>query len=368
MRVNRKTLVYYASILLKSPLYIAVKKTNNKSLCDFLLKPKNVTFNITNCCNSRCITCNTWRRKSINELSTEEAKYVLHQVRKIGVTGVTFAGGEPLLRKDLPEIIKTASQLNFKRISLVSNGFLLDSQLAKVLIDNGLTDFNLSMDGTGKTHDKIRGIKGASEKVMTSIALLTKLRDSGHNCQISILCTFMDLNLREIINIVSISIKLKIKLFFNLLDNSPYFFSGVDFSDLLIKNTQQLDLIIESLHKIKKKQYWLLPQLHTSLEFAKQHYRQQTSTSNRNKKTCYLGFISVYIGPHGEVYSGCWTLPPVGNLTEKNLKDILSSEDYQNRLRAMLLGRCPGCTCNYDLNLLQNPKILLREFLQERKK
>ena len=63
-----------------------------------------------------------------------------------------------------------------------------------------------------------------------------------------------------------------------------------------------------------------------------------------------MGYLTIYIDSHGNLYPGCWVLPPIENLMEKKLKDILVSKEYNHRVKAMFALKCPGCTCNYCLN------------------
>ena len=67
------------------------------------------------------------------------------------------------------------------------------------------------------------------------------------------------------------------------------------------------------------------------------------------------------MGAHGEVYSGCFAFKPIGSLRERNLKEIIDSEEYKERLYNMLLKRCPGC--NYALNLFYYIPSVCEEML-----
>ena len=91
------------------------------------LKPIWANVRVTENCNSRCITCYAWKNNSQNELTTEEMKDALHQLRDVGVRNLIFVGGEPLLRPDIGELIKEASLVGFENIIVVTNGLLLES-------------------------------------------------------------------------------------------------------------------------------------------------------------------------------------------------------------------------------------------------
>lgn len=51
----------------------------------------------------------------------------------------------------------------------------------------------------------------------------------------------------------------------------------------------------------------------------------------------------------GNVYTGCWCLPPVGNVREIPLEEIFNSNKVQENIFKMLLRKCNGCTCGYNI-------------------
>jgi radical SAM protein with 4Fe4S-binding SPASM domain len=76
----------------------------------YLSAPETVHWAITYQCNSNCPDCYTKRFVfPKNELNTEESKKVIHKIARSGVFQLAFGGGEPLLRKDLPELSHFAS-------------------------------------------------------------------------------------------------------------------------------------------------------------------------------------------------------------------------------------------------------------------
>jgi MoaA/NifB/PqqE/SkfB family radical SAM enzyme len=101
----------------------------------------------------------------------------------------------------------------------------------------------------------------------------------------------------------------------------------------------------------------LISSSHATIEYARKYFKD----SKRMDIPCYLGYLKIYVGSHGEVYSGCWALPPLGNLRENTLKEIITSKKYKKRLYEMFLKKCPGCSCNYQTNLLYHFPSLCNE-------
>ena len=101
-------------------------------------------------CNLRCIYCMPEKGISFEPqdklLTRKEVIRVIQVVAKLGVNKIRFTGGEPLLRKDLVELVSGAAETpGIDSINLTTNGILLANS-AKSLKDGGLTGVNVSID------------------------------------------------------------------------------------------------------------------------------------------------------------------------------------------------------------------------------
>src|SRR4030043_251529 len=81
-------------------------------------------------CNLRCKMCPFWKRSS-KDFDLEREKAILRQIYDSGVCGIAFEGGEPLLRKDLVEILAFSRSLPL-HTSLITNGTLLESKIDEI--------------------------------------------------------------------------------------------------------------------------------------------------------------------------------------------------------------------------------------------
>ncbi len=103
-----------------------------------------------------------------NELTTEEGFKLLDDLAEFGVPVVLFSGGEPLTRKDLPELIKRA-KANGLRAVISTNGTLITPEKAEQFAELGLSYVGVSLDGLRETNDKFRGIAGAYDKALAGM-------------------------------------------------------------------------------------------------------------------------------------------------------------------------------------------------------
>ena len=101
---------------------------------------------LTNRCNVNCLYCHhDGMVKSKDEMTADELYTICKIAKKIGVRKIRLSGGEPLLKKDIVEIVERIASLDFKDISMTTNGILLE-KYAQDLKDAGLDRVNVSLD------------------------------------------------------------------------------------------------------------------------------------------------------------------------------------------------------------------------------
>ena len=101
---------------------------------------------LTNRCNVNCLYCHhDGMVKSKDEMTADELYTICKIAKKIGVRKIRLSGGEPLLKNDIVEIVEKIASLDFKDISMTTNGILLE-KYAQKLKDSGLDRVNVSLD------------------------------------------------------------------------------------------------------------------------------------------------------------------------------------------------------------------------------
>ena len=125
---------------------------------------KIISWNTTNACNMYCAHC--YRDagcKAEEELSTEEGKKLLSEIAKAGFKIMIFSGGEPLMRPDILELVKYASDLHMIPV-FGTNGTLITLDMAKKLKEAGARAMGISLDSLDpKKHDTFRSFPGGWE-------------------------------------------------------------------------------------------------------------------------------------------------------------------------------------------------------------
>jgi len=312
------------------------------------------SIHLTENCNSKCITCNQWRKHKTNEMTTHEIKKTLERLKELGCSALEITGGEPLLRGDVGEIINYAKVLGFKRIAMTTNGLLLNHRKEEI-VSAGITNIAISLDGIGETHDMIRGVKGNFNETIKAINELNKLRKLNKSFSISIYTTLLKYNAGQIPGIIDLCKGKNIVWQFNLLDASLYFFKDIDFEALSITDHNKIDELMDYIKQEKRRYPDLIQSSEATIEYARRYLK-----TGSMDLSCYLGILEVCIGSKGEVYSACYAKKPLGNLRESSLKSIMNSKKYGERILQMYKKKCPGCSCGYDSNVRIEELLRLR--------
>jgi 12,18-didecarboxysiroheme deacetylase len=129
-----------------------------------------VVWNVTRRCNLKCVHCYSGSedRDYEDEMSFEEGKALIDDLAEFGSPVILFSGGEPLIRRDILDLIRYAAEKG-RRAVLSTNGTLITEILATRLKELGLSYVGISLDGLETVHDSFRGVQGTFARVMRAI-------------------------------------------------------------------------------------------------------------------------------------------------------------------------------------------------------
>jgi 12,18-didecarboxysiroheme deacetylase len=132
---------------------------------------------MTRRCNLKCLHCYSSSRNIPyrDELTTEEGKALLADLATFGSPVILFSGGEPLIRRDLPELARFAVERGMRAV-ISTNGTLLTPERIRLFREIGLSYIGVSLDGLKETHDFFRGVPGTFARTMRGIR---DSRDAG---------------------------------------------------------------------------------------------------------------------------------------------------------------------------------------------
>jgi radical SAM protein len=136
---------------------------------DFDLSPFTIAWEITRACAYACVHCRADAQHALDpaELSTAEAKALVDRIGAFGSPILVFTGGDPMMRPDLFEIIRYATEAGL-RCSLTPTATTLPTkERLRQAMDAGVRRIALSLDSpSAKVHDEFRRVPGSWERTM----------------------------------------------------------------------------------------------------------------------------------------------------------------------------------------------------------
>lgn len=303
-----------------------------------------IIISITNRCNLRCRMCQIPLGDSA-EMSTRDWKELISDAAALHPASIVFSGGEPLLREDIFELIAYANKFKINTC-LVSNGTLIDDDVAGQLSASGIGVVNVSIEGEEEIHDYLRG-DGNYRKACE--ALLNLSRYKIETTIAAIVCRHNYKSLPYVM-------KLANEMGVTTVKFQP-------FSDIfLVQKDKKKDFILsegdrEDINKsieeiiLLSKKYNISTNPHNYL-YNIPEYLSGAYCGNL-KKNCQALWSSCPIAYNGDIYP-CWVLSDnvIGNLKNNRISEIWNSEKH-NLLRKQIMEKgCTGCLMScYDYNL-----------------
>jgi MoaA/NifB/PqqE/SkfB family radical SAM enzyme len=278
-------------------------------------RPFVLSHGINGKCNMKCRFCEYWKRPE-KEMSTLEIFKMLDEARSFGIGVYNAWTVEPLLRDDLPKILKHAKSLGLVT-SLITNGRLL-RQRAKELSD--LDYLSVSVDGI-KNYRDLRGID--LQEVLEGIKAA---KEAGH--EILINCVINSKNMDELDDLVHLAKTLETWISFEPLYES----SGIDdkvWSDLGIRDLSRYERAIDKLIDLKKKGFPIINS-ETYLKMIK---------SLKPKFKCHACDIILHVAPDGTIENCRVHQNYLGNVSDGLDKVWISSQ----KIRMETVQGCRGC-------------------------
>jgi MoaA/NifB/PqqE/SkfB family radical SAM enzyme len=349
------------SLLPKMLIYYLMKKLGFPRLL-----PMNYTVSLLYTCNSRCSTCNIWK-KSAKNLTVEEFKKIF---TKIGHAPywITFSGGEPFLRQDIVEVATTIYKASRPAIiNIPSNGLLVKTivekteQIAKACPKAQII-VNLSIDGIEDQHDQIRNVPGNYKKVIATFQKLKAL--PCKNLSVGIHTVISKFNVETFPAIANFLIQQHPDSYITEIAEERVELGtiGADITPSVLAYKSAIDYLI---HRIKNDHFKGMNKI--TMAFRIEYYNLVKRIMRDKKQIipCYSGVASAQISPEGDVWSCCIKANPLGNLRKSNYNFKKIWFAHEAELERISIHQkecwCPLANASYT-NMLMDFPTLLRVF------
>lgn len=303
-------------------------------------KPDSCSIVLLTNCMFKCKMCEMWKSKDDPyQTSTEEWKCFIDSLDNLlaGPRELVFSGGEPLLRKDIFELIRLGADRGFKTL-MTSNGYLIDEDMAKKINNSGLKEIFISLDSHNeKTHNFLRGVDGSHKKTMEAF---DNLRRHCPDLNIGIITVISGVNYDEIIDLIKWVKKLGFLsgVYFQVI--AKPFFAAIDYDwkkeksyeFLWPKEVDRVRSMLDELVSFKKDGY-PIHNFPLHIEVFKSYF--QDPFKRATKARCGLGSRVININPAGDA-SLCCFMEPIGNIKEHSIEKLWFSEKTSHLRQRML--------------------------------
>lgn len=321
-------------------------------------------------CNAQCKMCGLSNyiykhgEKRKNNLTLDEIKKTIDDLKKLGCTHLTISGGEPTLSPILIDSIKYANEKGIKT-ALNTNGFLLDKEYLESLIEAGLRIFTFSIDSPiEKQHDEIRGLPGCYQKVTKAIDIINNYnKKTGSKVFILINCVLLKENIRNIHKFIDFYEKHP----FHHINLSP---ASIDTKwDQWTTENEELRTSIEDVNYFKNKIFPILQKYNWPFKIVDPYEDGKNIENNIHSmysyvsSKCFIPFLHMVIQSNGDVIPCCYADDRflMGNVKESFLIDIWNNEKYkkfrEKAKRLEQMDMCQSCRQYMKINNKINQKI-----------
>ena len=303
-----------------------------------------VALNLTRKCNLGCAHCyldaGTRNKGGPKELSTEEVRDILDGIADLSEeTMVVFTGGEPTLRRDLPDLISYATGLGLMPV-LGTNGTLLDDDRLQTLKAAGLQGAGISIDSLDPAfHDDFRGSVGSWDKAMAGIDACRR-----NKVRFQIHFSVTEDNAHELEDMIAFAKSAKafvLNAFFLVCTGRGEKFSGI--------SPETYEAVLTRVTRAAHDEQGLIVRAKCAPHFKRMALELDpawpvTAAHGYEAGGCLAGTRYFRVTPEGEVTACPYMEEPVGDLRQTDLATLWRDAPGFQRLREPKLeGRCGDC-------------------------
>lgn len=336
------------------------------------IMPMNYTLSLLYRCNSKCKTCNIWKKKS-DDLTISEYKLIF---KKLGRSPywITLSGGEPFLRKDIVDICKELYKYcKPKIINIPSNGLLTNIIVSNIKMITKICSksqiiINLSIDEIEEKHDEIRGIPGNYKKVIKTFTRLKELKID--NLAIGIHTVISKFNVAGFSAIANELMLLEPDSYITEIAEQRIELDTME-SDItpdIISYCTSIDYLI---HRIKNGKFKGMNKITQSFRIEYYNLVKKILRDKTQVIPCYSGITSAQISPDGEIWSCCIKAESMGSLrhNDYNFKKIWFNKKMKKERLSIKRKECycPLANASYTNMLMHFPtliKVFYRSYIK----
>ena len=309
-------------------------------------------------CNLACGFCKRPRPAAL--ISREKTMEILNHLKQRGLRKIHFSGGEPMLHPQIMEILDDAAELELQ-VNLTSNGVLIDKEIARKIKKSGVHSISISLDGaTAKTHDRIRGAKGAFKATIKALGHLCKKSKKRPQVRVNTVLTRANAEELDAIHSLLLSISEKIKWSILPVDTA---YDALRVDEATARDIQKR---CREWKLLSPPPFAIAGSDESGAEISAMA-RGEYGVAARRGPICYAPWLTVFVDASGQVYPCCMSrgrIPSFGDINQTRLEDALSGGSAQTAKRSMAAGIAPTICAKCDDFVAEN--LIIEKLLNGR--
>lgn len=329
------------------------------------LLPMNMTLSPSPRCNSRCVTCNIWKKRE-DELTIEEWDKTLASLGRAPFW-ITISGGEPFMYPHVADLAELAYRHCRPGIINIPTNALLRTipenveRIAKSCPKSQLI-INLSLDGIGEKHDAIRGVPGNFKKFEERLGELLGLRRALPNLTVGIHSVVSVFNVDQLGELAAYADQSGADQFITEIAESRVELDtvGLPIAPSAEKYADAIDRLIAH---VKARHFTGVSRFTEAFRIEYYKLVKRILDEKNQVIDCYAGWASAQIYADGTVWPCCVRADKLGNLRNHNydFKEIWFGEKIREVRRSIAAKEChcPLANASYT-NMLHNVPTLAR--------
>ena len=309
--------------------------------------PEVAILPVTYLCNAHCDMCALGDLKQRDRLSDAELAALFgHPSISKTLRAINFTGGEPTLRKDLPELVALLVDAcpNLESFSLNSNGMLRTSaaiitRVIDVARSRGKKLYLFfSLDGVGTLHDEIRGVRGAFTSTVRTIDAIRALQVPSAELRIGVSATATFKNIDHLQDVLEFAVQRDLAVSFTFPMQTDVYMNNLDRVDRFHANAEMVEKFASFLDRLEDYPSHVSPPL--------SFYRSLQATLRGGRRTapCIFQRGGFFLEPDGKVRP-CWRSSELlfGELAEQSFEEIWFGDRRRNIVATIEERFCSSC-------------------------
>ncbi len=292
---------------------VSAERGNNNKLFSASLE-------LTYRCNEKCIHCYVDDcLPEGRELSFDEYKSVLHQLKELGCISLLLTGGEVCLKKEFIEIARYAVSLGFL-VDVYTNGLEMTDEQFDALCEMKVNSVSFSLYGAeASVHDAITKVPGSFEK---SLKRAMMFKCAGVDTYIKTVAIKQNINNLESLCKLGRRLGINVKIAAFIIDTH----TGISAQPYRLDTQEERRAVMSLIDKYDKK-------------------IRIDGVRDMDSSVCNAAFSSLSIDPYGGVHPCLTFSTAAGSVRDDSLKDIWENSDFMNEVRNLRFGDLsPECS------------------------